>query len=63
MLTADLSADHLAVLSTYGAGNCPQRKDLLNAFKEASDRGLVIVNVTQCQRGMVEGNLCEIALR
>ena len=46
------------VLSTYGAGNCPQRKDLLQAFQEASERGLVIVNVTQCQRGMVEGNLC-----
>lgn len=49
---------HISVLCTYGAGNCPQRPDLLAAFKEASDRGIVIVNVTQCQKGAVEA-LCE----
>ncbi|KAK9900532.1 asparaginase-domain-containing protein [Cystobasidium minutum MCA 4210] len=42
------------VLSTYGAGNCPQRPDLLQAFKDATDRGVVIVNITQCQKGTVE---------
>lgn len=47
------------ILSTYGAGNCPQRKDLLEAFSEASKRGVVIVNVTQCQKGTVVGSLCE----
>ena len=48
----------LTVLCTYGAGNCPQRADLLEVFKEASDRGVVIVNITQCQKGTVEA-LCE----
>lgn len=48
----------ITVLCTYGAGNCPQRPDLLAAFKEATDRGVVIVNITQCQKGTVEA-LCE----
>ncbi|CAO3636165.1 unnamed protein product [Cunninghamella blakesleeana] len=41
------------VLETYGAGNAPARTDLLNALKEASDRGVVIVNCTQCRKGLV----------
>ncbi|KAL7753007.1 hypothetical protein RI367_001458 [Sorochytrium milnesiophthora] len=37
------------VLETYGAGNAPNnRQDLLNALREASDRGVVI-----CKRGLV----------
>lgn len=48
-----------SVLCTYGAGNCPQRPDLLAAFKEATERGVVIVNITQCQKGTVEA-LCEL---
>lgn len=41
------------VLETYGAGNAPARTDLLEALKEASDRGVVIVNCTQCRKGLV----------
>jgi lysophospholipase len=41
------------VLETYGAGNAPARADLLEALKEASDRGVVIVNCTQCRKGLV----------
>ncbi|KAI7854181.1 asparaginase-domain-containing protein [Circinella umbellata] len=41
------------VLETYGAGNAPARADLLAALKEASDRGVVIVNCTQCRKGVV----------
>ncbi|KAG1447090.1 hypothetical protein G6F56_009370 [Rhizopus delemar] len=41
------------VLETFGAGNAPCRPDLLNALKEASDRGVVIVNCTQCRKGLV----------
>ncbi|CAO3589422.1 unnamed protein product [Absidia cylindrospora] len=41
------------VLETYGAGNAPARPDLLEALKEASDRGVVIVNCTQCRKGLV----------
>lgn len=42
------------VLETYGSGNAPNnRKDILDAFKEASDNGVVIVNCTQCKKGLV----------
>ncbi|KAJ1992493.1 hypothetical protein GGI25_000166 [Coemansia spiralis] len=42
------------VLETFGAGNAPDaRPEILEALTEASERGTVIVNVTQCQRGNV----------
>jgi lysophospholipase len=45
------------VLQTYGTGNAPDAdQDFLDALKAASDRGVVIVNCTQCFRGMVEGH-------
>jgi len=43
------------VLETYGSGNAPNnRPDFLEALKEAIDRGVVILNVTQCSVGIVE---------
>ena len=45
------------VLQTYGAGNIPDtRKDLVEDLREASDRGVMIVNCTQCIRGRVSQN-------
>ncbi len=41
------------VLETYGAGNAPQRSDLVAALKEACDNGVVIVAITQCSKGSV----------
>ena len=42
------------VLQTYGAGNGPDtRKDILDLLREASQRGMIIVNITQCARGKV----------
>ena len=42
------------VLETYGAGNAPNsRTDLMQLFKDACDRGVVIVNCSQCKRGLV----------
>ena len=42
------------VLGTFGSGNAPSKPWFLNALKEATDRGIVIVNVTQCDAGSVE---------
>ncbi len=42
------------VLKTYGAGNAPTDPHFLDAIREATDRGLVIVNVSQCDNGMVD---------
>uniref|UniRef100_A0A8C5A4Q6 asparaginase n=1 Tax=Gadus morhua TaxID=8049 RepID=A0A8C5A4Q6_GADMO len=42
------------VLETYGTGNAPDnRPDLLAEMKEATDRGVIIINTTQCLRGTV----------
>ncbi|KAJ3023212.1 UNVERIFIED_CONTAM: hypothetical protein HDU68_008733 [Siphonaria sp. JEL0065] len=42
------------VLESFGSGNAPNnRPEILKAFKEACDRGVVIVNCSQCLRGMV----------
>lgn len=42
------------VLKTYGAGNAPTDPAFIEAVREATSRGLVIVNVSQCDNGMVD---------
>lgn len=42
------------VLATFGAGNVPRHAWLDAALKKACDRGVVIVNTTQCAKGKVE---------
>ncbi len=42
------------VLETYGSGNAPDNDpEFLSAIKEATKRGVVVVNCTQCLRGTV----------
>lgn len=42
------------VLETYGSGNAPDnRADLLEEIRKATERGLIMVNCTQCLRGSV----------
>ena len=42
------------VLETYGAGNVPAtRPDFLAVLKSATERGIIIVNCTQCFQGSV----------
>ncbi|KAG8449312.1 hypothetical protein GDO86_016095 [Hymenochirus boettgeri] len=42
------------VLETYGSGNAPDcRLDLLEELKKATERGVAIINCTQCLRGSV----------
>lgn len=43
------------VLECYGAGNAPDREQsFLDAIRKADERGVVIVDVTQCLRGTVD---------
>lgn len=43
------------VLETFGAGNAPDRDDdLIGVLREACDRGVVILNVSQCLKGHVK---------
>lgn len=44
------------VLRTYGAGNGPTSKWFIDVVREAVERGLVILNVTQCLNGSVHSN-------
>jgi len=41
------------ILETYGAGNAPENRDLVATLKAANDRGVIIVNCTQCLKGTV----------
>ncbi len=41
------------ILQTYGMGNAPGDSKLISALKAANDRGVVIVNCTQCLKGTV----------
>lgn len=41
------------ILETYGSGNAPTEKWFLNSIEKAIQKGIHIVNVTQCSRGSV----------
>lgn len=45
------------VLKSYGAGNAPSEKWLIDILKDAVENGVVILNVTQCVNGGVNSNL------
>ena len=55
------------ILRSYGVGNAPQNVEFLAELQEASDRGIVVVNLTQCMSGKVNmggyatGNALELA--
>jgi lysophospholipase len=42
------------VLETFGTGNAPDnRPEIIRVIKEAIDRGVIVVNITQCHHGAV----------
>ena len=51
------------VLKTYGSGNAPQKEWFIHQLKDATERGIIIVNITQCQRGAVEMERYETGLQ
>ena len=42
------------VLESFGAGNAPRAEWLFQHLKNANEKGIVLVNVTQCRSGSVE---------
>ena len=42
------------VMRTFGSGNAPQSPWLISALREATRRGKVVVNISQCLQGCVE---------
>ena len=64
-LRAILSVEGLrgVVLETYGAGNAPTADWFLRLMRETVDRGVLVLNVTQCDNGSVEMQLYETGQR
>ena len=61
ILKAILSVDGLkgVVLETFGSGNAPTHPGFIATLREAIERGITIVNVTQCIGGTVSMSLYE----
>ncbi|MBN2762958.1 MAG: type I asparaginase, partial [Bacteroidales bacterium] len=41
------------IIETFGAGNAPNEPWFISCMKEAVDRGIIVVNITQCRIGHV----------
>ena len=41
-------------MKTFGSGNALQKEWFIRQLKEATERGIIIVNITQCASGAVE---------
>lgn len=65
ILRAMLTAPGLrgAVIETYGAGNAPTSEWFLSVLREAIERGVILLNVTQCGGGKVSMELYETGLK
>lgn len=65
MLNAVLNTEGLrgVVLETFGTGNAPTADWFIEALKGAIERGVAIVNITQCQGGAVAMELYETGIR
>lgn len=50
------------VLESYGTGNAPTAQWFVDALEEAIDKGIIIVNRTQCAQGAVEMGRYETSL-
>lgn len=60
LLTKELKG---VIFRTYGAGNAPQKKWLVDALKQATAEGKIIINITQCAGGSVHMERYETGLQ
>ena len=65
IVTSILNISNLkaVILKTYGSGNAPQKKWLIDLLYELKKRDILVVNVTQCSQGRVEMQLYETGLQ
>ena len=52
----DLPDLHGIVMRSYGSGNAPQQAWLMKLLKQLTDKGVTVVNISQCISGQVEMN-------
>ena len=51
------------IFRTFGAGNAPQKRWLVDALKQATAEGKIIINITQCAGGSVHMERYETGLQ
>ena len=51
------------ILRTFGAGNAPQKKWLIDSLSKATAEGKIIINITQCAGGSVHMELYETGMQ
>ena len=51
------------VLETYGSGNLPNKKWFIKAIKKLIEKGIPVINVTQCSGGSVNMELYKINIQ
>lgn len=56
-LLVDNDAIEGVVMNTFGAGNAPGDEEFLGVIDDAAKQGRLILNITQCLKGMVEMGL------
>ncbi len=63
-VSAILNIDGLraVILESFGAGNAPRKKWFFDELMKASDKGIIVVNRTQCSTGSVEMGRYETSL-
>ena len=44
---------HSIVMRSFGSGNAPEQPWLIDALRQATERGVIIVNISQCVEGQV----------
>lgn len=59
----NVSGLRAVVLKTFGAGNAPQKPWLVESIRELVNRGVIVVNITQCFKGTVEMGRYETSLQ
>ncbi len=64
MLSRMLTCEGLrgVVLESYGAGNAPTDPSFISVIEQAVERGVIILNITQCINGKVEMSLYDTGL-
>ncbi len=51
------------IIETYGAGNAPTEQWFIDELERAINKGLILINVTQCRAGSVNQGKYETSLR
>jgi L-asparaginase len=51
-----------AIIETYGSGNAPSDKSFIDVLRKAIDRGIILLNVSQCPGGRVEQGKYETSI-